>query len=65
MLSGSSEQEREPLRVIPMALALAVAALVGASSGLLWESAMDKADAAQSEEEAASEDASAADASTR
>lgn len=36
---GPSGRRREPLHVIPMALALVLAAFLGAAVGLLWHAA--------------------------
>jgi len=36
---GSSGRHNEPLHVVPMALALALAAFAGAAIGLVWQSA--------------------------
>lgn len=36
---GSSGRRNEPLHVIPMALALVLAAFLGAALGLVWQSA--------------------------
>ena len=38
MALGSSGRRNEPLYVVPMALALALAAFLGAALGLVWQS---------------------------
>ena len=39
MSLGSSGRRNDPLHVIPMALALVLAAFLGAALGLVWQSA--------------------------
>ena len=39
MTLGSSGRRNEPLYVVPMALALVLAAFLGAAVGLVWQSA--------------------------
>jgi hypothetical protein len=39
MTLGSPNRRNEPLHVIPMALALVLAAFLGAALGLVWQSA--------------------------
>jgi len=48
MALGPSGRRNEPLHVIPMALALVLAAFLGAALGLIWQSAGFGADGEQS-----------------
>ena len=48
MTLGPSGRNNDPLHVIPMALALVLAAFLGAALGLVWQSAGFGADEEQS-----------------
>lgn len=51
MFLGPPDRRREPLHVLPMAVALVLAAFLGAASGLIWQSAAPGESAEQVEDD--------------